>query len=75
MCDVPKSGTVITYTIIFERKKSDIAVVLAETVHGERFLAHSVQPEIVARMQQGCPIGRRIKIDSIQNKHQFSLCD
>ena len=75
MCDTPEAGTIISYTVIYERKKNDIAVVLAQTEQGERFLARSEQPDIVVAMQQSCPIGRGIKIESIENKHLFSLCD
>ena len=74
VCDTPTAGTIISYTVIYERKKNDIAVVLAQTEQGERFLARSEQPDIVAAMQQSCPIGRGIKIESIENKHMFSLC-
>lgn len=75
VCDTPETGTVITYTVIYERKKNDVAVVLAETGSGERFLAHSAQPEVVTAIQCNCPIGRRIKINSVESRHQFSFCD
>jgi len=47
ICDAPEAGTIVSYTVIFERDKNDLAVVMAQTVEGERFLANSAQHEIV----------------------------
>lgn len=73
ICDTPEAGTVISYTIIYERKKDDLAVVMAETAEGKRFLAHSTQREIVEEIKQASPAGRPVNITSKENRHRFSF--
>jgi acetyl-CoA C-acetyltransferase len=73
ICDVPEAGTIISYTVIFEREKNDLAVVMAQTAEGERFLAHNTQPEILEQIKQASPIGRLVNITSKENRHRFSF--
>ena len=60
LIQVAPRGRVVTYTVISRPKQGDVAVVLAETPAGERFLASSTEPAITAWMQDASPIGREI---------------
>lgn len=73
ICDTPEKGVIISYTVIFEREKNDLAVVMAETAAGERFLAHSTRPGTVEQIKQASPIGRPVDIASKENRHRFSF--
>ena len=69
----PDFGTVLTYTIIFERKRDDKIVVIAEDETGARFLANSTDKAILSQAREQSPIGREIKVWQDNNKNRFSL--
>ena len=73
ICDTPSAGTILTYTVIFERKRDDMAVVMAQSDDGERFLANSTDPATVAAVLANCPIDSRIKVEQAQAQNRFSL--
>jgi acetyl-CoA C-acetyltransferase len=72
-CEEPGTGRVISYTVIFERKNDDKAVVLAESSSGERFLARSADTTTVAEITDQCPIGRDITVQQIDGKNFFAF--
>tara|TARA_R110002049_G_scaffold134756_4_gene294289 strand:- start:260 stop:1786 length:1527 start_codon:yes stop_codon:yes gene_type:complete len=67
----PQRGTVVSYTLVSRRDKEDIAIVLAETENGERFLASSTEKAITAPMQKDSPIGRVIDILEHEERQMF----
>ncbi|MEP5568582.1 MAG: hypothetical protein ABJN62_12150 [Halioglobus sp.] len=74
-CKNPDSGSVLTYTIIFERKRDDKVVVLAEDETGARFLANSTDEAVVAQARDQSPIGCKVKVWQENNKNRFSFVD
>ena len=69
----PNQGTVLSYTVIHQRDEADLGIILAETDAGERFLAHSSDPLDTGAIGNNCPIGRRISIQSEEQRHRFSF--
>ena len=67
----PQRGTVVSYTLVSRRDKEDIAIVLAETENGERFLASTTEKAITAPMQKDSPIGRAIDILEHEERQMF----
>ncbi len=72
--DTPQQGEIISYTVIARRDKADIAVVLARTGTGERFLASSTEPAVTASIHDNSPIGRAIDVHSREGRQVFSFC-
>lgn len=71
-CPAPGEGTILTYTLIPNRKGNDRALVIAENGQGQRFLAHSEQAEECKAVAETNPIGRTIEvINSREQSHQF----
>lgn len=68
-------GQVTTYTVIARPKQDDLAVVLAQTPNGERFLASSSHPAITGWMQDHSPIGRPIETRMQEERQVFSFSD
>jgi acetyl-CoA C-acetyltransferase len=66
-------GTVISFTVVARRDKDDIAVVLAETAGGERFLASNTELAVTGPMQANSPIGRDIDVHVDQDRQLFSF--
>lgn len=75
LADSPRSGTAISYTVIYERKKPDLAIVLGETDDGERFLANSDEPAIVEALKRDSPIGRRLALSPAEQSYRFQFAD
>jgi acetyl-CoA C-acetyltransferase len=75
VADTPQQGSILTYTVMKARKGLDTAVVMAETANGERFMAHSQDPEITGPMSDTHPMGRHIKLTTLEERHQFSFID
>jgi len=73
--DSPKEGRVISYTVIYERKRDDLAVVLGETANGSRFLARSAAPATVSACLEQPPIGRAVRLSETEGRFQFELAD
>ena len=71
LCAAPETGTVLSYTIIFERKRDDVAIILGETADGERFLAHSAEADTVHQMREQAVTGRSITLEQIEGRNQF----
>lgn len=71
----PERGTVISYTVIHERRRDDLAVVLGESPAGVRFLAQSAEPDTVGACLTHSPIGRRLTLDEQEGKLYFTLAD
>ena len=71
--EAPQEGEIISYTVIAGRDKPDIAVVLAETPAGERFLAASTAPAVAESMQAKSPIGRSVTVQLQDERRIFSL--
>ena len=69
----PSAGTILSYTVIYERKRPDLAVILGETASGERFLANSAEPGLVESLQQAPPIGRQVQVSATERGNSFSL--
>ena len=61
----------LSYTIIFERKRDDVAIILGETADGERFLAHSAEADTVHQMREQAVTGRSITVEQIEGRNQF----
>lgn len=66
-------GRVLTHTVISRPKKDDIAVVLAETLAGERFLAYSSEPAVTGWMQANDAIGRKIDMQICDERLEFGF--
>ena len=64
-------GTIMSFTVVSRRDKEDIAVVLAETTAGERFVASSTEPAVTASMQDNNPIGRNIDVHQEEERRVF----
>ncbi|MEH6567717.1 MAG: hypothetical protein V7709_01490 [Halioglobus sp.] len=73
ICSNPKSGTVITYTVIYNQNAADLGIVMGLTPNGERFLASSVDQEITQSMALANPIGRVVKTSTCDDKHSFTF--
>jgi acetyl-CoA C-acetyltransferase len=73
MAEAPESGTVLSYTVIFERNKPDRAVILGETEAGERFLANSEDEATVESFKQSSPVGKPATISSNEGRNSFRL--
>ncbi|CAA0106158.1 Uncharacterised protein [Halioglobus japonicus] len=71
MANNAQRGTVISFTVVSRRDKDDIAIVLAETEAGERFLASSTEAAITASLQKSSPIGREIDVQSVEDRQIF----
>lgn len=66
-------GRVNTFTVVARKDKGDIAVVLAESPAGERFLASSTDPSVTRWMQDNSPIGRDIDVQMLDERQVFSF--
>ena len=75
LCDAPETGTVLSYTVIFERKRDDTAIILAETANGERFLASSTDTATVQQVSALSPAGRAIEVEQIEGRNHFRFQD
>lgn len=71
MAENPASGRVLSYTLVTRRDKADIAIVLAETDTGERFVASSTEPAITGAVASSIPIGRSIAIVNREQRLLF----
>ena len=69
--DAPHQGHIISYTVISRRQKSDIGIVLAETVVGKRFLASTTDLAITESMWDCSPIGRKISVSHRDDRQIF----
>ena len=67
----PASGKVLSYTLVTRRDKADIAIVLAETDTGERFVASSTEPAITGAVASSSPIGRGISVAKQEQRLLF----
>lgn len=74
-CEGSTTGRIITYTVIAQRQKPDIGIVLAETPSGQRLLAHSLEPALTESMWKESPIGREIQTTWEENRHRFTMAD
>ena len=73
MSAAPEKGTVLSYTVIFERKRPDRAVILGETEIGERFLASSEDTGTVESLKRESPAGRAVTLSTDEGRHTFDL--
>ena len=71
-CDKPQTGRVLSYTVISRRDDNDLAVVLADTTSGDRFLASSTDACICSNMRQHSPVGREIQVQPGDKRHVFT---
>ncbi|TDG14845.1 acetyl-CoA acetyltransferase [Seongchinamella unica] len=71
LCTAPARGTVLSYTQIFERQRDDVAIILGETARGERFLAHSTEPDTLQQVLAQSPVGRDVQVEQVQGRHRF----
>jgi acetyl-CoA C-acetyltransferase len=72
-CSAPVAGTILTYTIIFERKRDDMVVVLAHDTKGARFFASSVDQVTVTQAKDHSPIGKDIEVWAEEDKYKFKF--
>ena len=73
MAAAPESGTVLSYTVIFERKRADRAVILGETGSGERFLASCEDAATVDSMKLKSPAGRAVILSTDEGRNSFRM--
>jgi acetyl-CoA C-acetyltransferase len=71
LCPAPRSGTVISYTVIYNKDQRNLGIVLCETHAGERFLARSTEADTTTFMENINPIGRVVSITTLQERHSF----
>ncbi|WP_101758008.1 hypothetical protein [Oceanicoccus sp. KOV_DT_Chl] len=68
-CANPESGSVLSHTIKYVRNGMDEVIIIAETINGERFVAHSNDPSTVTAVEIASPIHRQVAVtQTTQNK-------
>ncbi len=73
LCDQPREGRILTWTVIERRGESQLAVALCETDAGERFLASSEAQETTGALSVRSPIGARVNVEPGEKRHAFTL--
>ncbi len=69
----PAVGTLLCHTIIYRKNEPDLAVVMADTTDGERFLARSEDPATTAALQNLDCAGLALRVSPLDRGFGFRL--
>lgn len=72
-CDDARSGRVLTYTLIPNRKSQDRVLVVGEADDGKRFLAINESTEVCKSVSRHNPIGRHIELSHDGDSYRFQF--
>lgn len=64
---------IVTYTVTYAKGEPALAIIVGELDSGERFLANSAGPEVLAKMVAEDPLGARIYVTSIDEGNRFAF--
>jgi hypothetical protein len=66
---------VISFTVIYALNEANCCVVIAENEKGERFVAQSIEAEVIAAAQSVAPFGRAVSVTAEAKENHFVFCD
>jgi acetyl-CoA C-acetyltransferase len=71
----PQKAKVISFTVIYALNEANCCVVIAENEKGERFVAQSIEAEVIAAAQSAAPFGRAVSVTAEAKENHFVFCD
>lgn len=69
----PSAGSVLSYTVIYKRGEAQNAIIIGETEQQERFVATTVDADLIANIENKSPIGRTVTVTTDNDANTFFL--
>ncbi len=71
----PERGQIVTYTVAMRKEKPDLAMIIADSATGERFLAASTEPAVTRELAARNSIGRQVEVDAAEERRGFHFAN